>query len=186
MIKRLRPKWSEEELAKIYAKPHDHRIYGRGHTVRVEVTQNILKDMARLTNAKSGADLSCGNAAILNSLSLKEKYLGDYASGYEFVGPLEDNLEKMPNVDIYVCSETLEHLDNPGHALKLIREKSKSLILSTPIEQWEDTNAEHYWAYDREGVEELLKEAGWVPNVFLFLDTQVFGEPYKYGIWGCL
>lgn len=185
MIKRLRPKWSDEELAKIYSKPHDHFRFGRGHDMRVKVTIEILKDMSKLINAKTGGDLSCGNGAILNSIKLQEKYLGDYAPKYEFEGPLEKTILEMPNVDIYVCSETLEHLDDPNHALKLIRQKSKSLVLSTPIEQWEDTNTEHYWAYDREGVEELLKNSGWKPNVFLFLDTQVFGEPYKYGIWGC-
>jgi len=171
-------------LAKLYAVPHDHSRFGRGHGVRVDVTQNILKDMAREVNAQSGADLSCGNGAILNVLNIK-KYLGDYAPRYEYTGPLEKTIHEIPKVDIYVCSETLEHLDDPGYALKLIREKSKSLVLSTPIEKWEDTNEEHYWAYDREGVETLMKEAGWTPNVFLFLDTTVFGEPYKYGIWGC-
>lgn len=184
MIKRLRPKWSDEDLKKIYETPHDHFRFGRGHSLRVEVTQNILKDMASLTNASSGADLSCGNGAILDILNIT-KYFGDYAPKYQYHGPLEETIHKIPNVDIYVCSETLEHLDDPGYALKLIREKSKSLVLSTPIENWGDTNGEHYWSYDREGVEELLKESGWTPNVFLFLDTTVFGESYKYGIWGC-
>lgn len=185
MIKRLRPKWSDEELAKIYAKPHDHYKYGRGHGLRVEVTQNILKSMSRHVRAETGADLSCGNGAILKHIKLKKYYLGDFAKGYEFEGPLEKTIHEIPFVDIYVCSETLEHLDDPLSALKLIREKSKTLVLSTPIENWNDTNGEHYWSYDREGVEELLKESGWVPNVFLFLDTTVFREPYKYGIWGC-
>jgi hypothetical protein len=185
MIKRLRPKWSDEELKKIYSQPHDHYRFGRGHDVRVKVTIEILKDMAYQISAKSGADLSCGNAAILNSLDLKNKYLGDFASGYEYQGPLEKTILEVPKVDIYVCSETLEHLDEPEYALHLIRQKSKSLVLSTPIEQWNDTNQEHYWAYDRQGVEELLLGSGWKPDVFLFLDTQVFGEPYKYGIWGC-
>jgi len=184
MIKRLRPRWSDEELARIYAKPHNHSIYGRGHGVRVEVTQNILKDMAREVNARTSADLSCGNGAILNILNI-EKHLGDFAPGYNYTGPLEKTIHEIPNVDIYVCSETLEHLDEPEYALHLIRQKSKSLVLSTPIEQWNDTNEEHYWAYDRQGVEELLLGSGWKPDVFLFLDTQVFGEPYKYGIWGC-
>lgn len=184
MIKRLRPKWSDEELAKIYSTPHDHKRFGRGHGIRVEVTQNILRDMAREVGVMSAADLSCGNGAILETLNVK-KYFGDYAPQYQFTGPLEKTIHEIPNVDIYVCSETLEHLDDPGYALKLIREKSRSLVLSTPIEKWDDNNDEHYWAYDREGVEELMKQAGWTPNIFLFLDTTVFGEPYKYGIWGC-
>jgi hypothetical protein len=31
----------------------------------------------------------------------------------------------------------------------------------------------------------LLKNAGWSLDVFMMLDTTVFGEPYVYGIWGC-
>lgn len=185
MIKRLRPKWSDEDLARIYAKPHNHEIYGRGHGVRVEVTNNILKDMAREVGAVSGADLSCGNGAILKSLNIRKKYFGDFAPTYEFTGPLEKTIHEIPKVDIYVCSETLEHLDDPQYALELIREKTKALVLSTPIEKWNDTNEEHYWAYDRDGVESMLLKAGFTPNIFLFLDTEVFGEPYRYGIWGC-
>lgn len=185
MIKRLRPKWSDEQLAQIYAKPHNHVIYGRGHDVRVKMTIEIAKDMVREVGANSGGDLSCGNGAILKALNLRTKHFGDFAPTYEYSGPLEESILKMPNVDLYICSETLEHLDNPQYALELIRNKTKSLILSTPIECWDDGNAEHYWAYDREGVEEMMLNAGFTPNIFLFLDTQVFGEPYRYGIWGC-
>lgn len=185
MIKRLRPKWSQEELEKIYAQPHDHHKFGRGHDVRVKVTIEILKDMVHQIGATSGADLSCGNGAILNSVNLQNKYFGDFAPGYQYHGPLEKTLLDIPNVDIYVCSETLEHLDEPEYSLHLIRQKSRSLVLSTPIEKWNDTNEEHYWAYNRDGVEELLVGAGWKPDVFLFLDTTIFEEPYKYGIWGC-
>lgn len=185
MIKRLRPKWSDEDLARIYAQPHNHVIYGRGHDVRVKATIEIAKDMVREIGASTGGDLSCGNGAILKGLQLNTKYFGDFAPSYQFTGPLEQTINEMPNVDIYICSETLEHLDDPQYALELIRPKTRGLILSTPIECWEDENPEHYWAYDREGVESMMIKAGFTPNIFLFLDTQVFGEPYRYGIWGC-
>ena len=186
VIKRLRKKHTQEVLDQIYSSPHDHRIYGRGHDVRVEVTKVLAKNTCVIVDAKSGADLSCGNGDILNSLNIEKKIFGDFAAGYEFIGPLEENIVKIPNVDIFICSETLEHLDSPVESLFKIREKSKSLILTTPIECWEDSNREHYWAWDRDGVESLLIESGWRPDIFAFLDTTVFGEPYKYGIWSCL
>ncbi len=184
MIKRLRPKHSQEFLDKLYPEPHDHGLYGRGHGLRVEITQTIAKDMAREVQATVVADLSCGNAAIAKYLDLPT-ILGDYAEGYEHTGPLENTIKEIPHVSLFICSETLEHLDDPVTALQHMREKAEGLILTTPINAWEDTNKEHYWAWDRGGVEELLTKAGWESNVFVMLDSTVFNETYTYGIWGC-
>lgn len=185
MIKQLRPFHDSEALARIYAKPHDHRIYGRGHHVRVEVTKNIVRDALAMSKGNSIADLSCGNGDIVRSMGLQNMFLGDYAPGYDLVGPIDKTIIQIPKVHVYVCSESLEHVENPLQILKLVRDKSKYLVLSTPIENWGDTNEEHYWSWDREGVEELFVQSGWKPDMFLFLDTTVFGEPYKYGIWVC-
>ena len=185
MIKKLREFYTAKELAEIYATPHDHAIYGRGHGIRVNMTIQLAKDMAYQAEAKSVADLSCGNGAIAKALDIEKTILGDYAEGYEYSGPLEINLEKIGNVDLYICSESIEHVEDPGSVLNSIRSKSKTLVLSTPIDAWYDTNDEHYWAWGKQDVEMLLKNAGWTPDVFVMLDTTVFGEPYIYGMWGC-
>lgn len=185
MIKRLRPRWSDNKLKKIYSEPHDHWRYGRGHGLRVEFTKVITKDIARELSAKSVADLSCGNGDIAKSLNFHDTYLGDYAPGYTFTGPLEKTLLSIPGVDLYICSETLEHLDDPIEVLKQIRNVSKGLIVTTPINCWGDANEEHYWAWDRDGVESMFEQSGWVPNVYVELDSTVFQETYTYGIWGC-
>jgi 2-polyprenyl-3-methyl-5-hydroxy-6-metoxy-1,4-benzoquinol methylase len=185
MIKQLRKFHTAEELATIYPEPHDHAIYGRGHSIRVNTTIQLAKDMAYQVNAKSVADLSCGNGAIAKALNIDATILGDYANGYQYSGPLENNISKIDDVDLYICSESIEHVEDPGSVLKSIRQKSKALVLSTPIDAWYDTNEEHYWAWNRQDVETLLKNAGWSPDVFIMLDTTVFGEPYIYGMWGC-
>lgn len=185
MIQQLRPFHSAEMLAKIYAKPHDHRIYGRGHNLRVEVTKNIVNDAVAISRARSIGDLSCGNGEIAKSTKLPQIHLGDFAPGHKFCGPIDQTIGSMPDVDVYVCSESLEHVEDPLAILKMIRPKSRFLVLSTPIENWGDTNAEHYWSWDRAGVEELLSQSGWTPDAFLYLDTTVFNEPYKYGMWIC-
>ena len=185
MIKKLREFHAAEELAKIYAEPHDHERFGRGHAIRVNTTIQLANDMAHQVNAKSVADLSCGNAVIAKALNIEKMILGDYAQGYEYSGPLEVNLEKIDNVDLYICSESIEHVEDPGLVLGLIRRKSQTLVLSTPIDAWYDDNEEHYWAWGRYDVETLLKSAGWNPDVFVMLDTTIFDEPYIYGIWGC-
>jgi 2-polyprenyl-3-methyl-5-hydroxy-6-metoxy-1,4-benzoquinol methylase len=185
VIKKLREFHTAKELAEIYATPHDHAIYGRGHGIRVNTTIQLAKDMAYQAKAKSVADLSCGNGAIAKALGIEKMILGDFAKGYEYSGPLEANLRKIDNVDLYICSESIEHVEDPSSVLNLIRKKSQTLVLSTPIDAWYDTNEEHYWAWNRSDVETLLKNAGWTPDVFIMLDTTVFGEPYIYGMWGC-
>jgi len=186
MIKKLRDFHSPEYLAQLYAQPHNHHIFGRGHHIRVELTKVLYKEMCGYVNAKVGADLSCGNAAIIKSFPLETEYLGDFAKGYHFVGPLHETLQQLPEVDIYICSETLEHLEKPLENLTQIRGRSKSLVLTTPLEKWDDILDEHYWAWDREGVEQLLTDAGWKVVNFVVFDSTVFGEPYKYGMWCCV
>lgn len=191
MKQRVRPKWSDEQLAEIYATPHDHRIYGMGHHLRVQLTIAIGAAWATQQRWRSVADLSCGNGAILDGITEDWAPLGptptivygDYAPRYDVHGPLEETLHDLPDVDGYVLSETLEHLDDPEAVLELIREKAKHLVLTTPLEAWNDSNGEHYWAWDRGGVEAMLKRCGWTPDCFATLDSRVFKEPYLYGIW---
>ena len=170
MIKKLREFHTAQELAKIYPEPHDHAIYGRGHGIRVNTTIQLAKDMAYQVNAKSVADLSCGNGAIAKALNIGTTILGDYAKGYQYSGPLEKNISKIDNVDLYICSESIEHVEDPSSVLNSIRKKSKALVLSTPIDAWYDINEEHYWAWNREDIESLMKNAGWIPDVFIMLD----------------
>lgn len=186
MIKQLRPFYTPDELKEIYAEPHNHHLYGRGHYIRVELTKVLLRELCMLKEAETGADMSCGNGDILTSYPLATTYLGDFAEGYQYTGPLEETLKQIPRVDVYVCSETLEHVEKPQKVLGQIRGKSKSLVLTTPLEKWNDSQADHYWAWDREGIEELLTNAGWEVVNFVMFDSTVFGDPYKYGMWCCV
>lgn len=179
-FERLRPKHDPSVMRDIYKTPHNHAIYGLGHHLRVEATKLLASNFHK---GSSVGDLSCGNAAIANSLQASRRELGDFAPGYPYEGMLEDTLPTMQGVDTYICSETLEHLDNPSEALTLMRQKASMLVLSTPIEAWGDANAEHYWSWDREYIEYLLGSTGWNAKAFLGLDSRCWGEPYYYGIW---
>lgn len=185
MIKQIRPFYTPEQLKEIYLEPHNHDLYGRGHHIRVELTKVLAIELASYTNAVTGADLSCGNGSILKSIPLDYYILGDYAPGYKYSGPLDDNLHKIPSVDIYVCSETLEHLENPQNTLHVLRKKAKSLVLTTPIENWDDPFPEHYWAWDRKGVERLLTEADWQVVTYVQFDQTVLNDDYIIGMWCC-
>lgn len=186
-ITRLRPYPSPEQLAAMYPRPHDHRIYGRGHHERVEATVALGLTIPERCRRVIG-DLSCGNGEIARRISPPlgaELHLGDLAAGYEHCGPLEETIDLMPDVGTYVCSETIEHLDRPPIVLAQIRAKADWLLLSTPLECWEDTNAEHMFAWNRHDVEVMLLQAGWLPGAFASVDSREWGEPYLYGIWTC-
>lgn len=193
-VKRLRPLPSAEQLAAMYPTPHDHRLWGQGHHDRVEATIALAIDTLSGPERSSVADLSCGNGEIARRVydgprtvdgAYPLLYLGDLAAldtrlpGYKLCGPVEETLQLIAPVAAFVCSETIEHLDEPGKVLALARTKAVALILSTPLDCWEDTNAEHLWAWDQDGVEDLCARAGWRPQAFRRLPTEV----YTYGIW---
>jgi hypothetical protein len=178
---RLRPALTPEQLAATYATPHDHRRFGRGHAERVARTVEMINDFKWHTVA----DLSCGNAMIASSVPGARLQLGDLAPGYPHEGPLEETLKRLEQVDLFILAETLEHLDDPDLVLRLVRRQARFLALSTPVDAWQDTNAEHYWAWSRLDVENMMRVAGFTVVAYDEVDSTAYGEPYKYGIWLC-
>ena len=187
MIARLRPAHTEERLKEIYAKPHAHGDW-EDHRIRVAETISLARGFCT-PDDRTAADLSCGDAAIVHALqespgTFDRVYLGDFAVGYEFRGPLENTLSGLPHVvDVFFLCETLEHVDEPMAVLKAIRLKTKKLILSTPIGEIDDGNEEHYWGWDKQGISELLETAGFTPVVYR--ETPDRHDWYQFQIWGC-
>jgi len=187
VIRRLRSPWSSDELAELYPETRDHRQW-RGHRIRVEMAAALARSAIPPAGLGIIADLSCGDGAIVDAIGARVVIKGDLAPGYDVHGPIEKTVRRIKHADLFVCSETLEHLDEPELVLASIRAKATRLLVTTPIGAWFDGdevigNPEHYWAWDREGVEELLVEAGWSVDVFASLDTRPFGDPYIYGLW---
>jgi len=178
MINRIRSKHTSAGLKRIYAKPHEHHHWA-DHVIRVNRTLEIAKAIA---GVKSAADLSAGDAFVINGLKLDASYVGDFAPKYEITGAIEKTIDQIPVVDLFILSETLEHLDNPLAVLKQIRAKTKTLLLSTPHARWDDNNEEHYWAWDKSGILELLMSAGFTAVSFELLELQE-KYYYDYQIW---
>lgn len=189
MRNRQRPFWTPAELERIYAGPHDHRVLGDGHVARVHALVSIGREL--WPSPTSVADLSAGNGVIALALEAPRTTLGDFAPHPDpswLRGPIEALVEEIHPVDVFVCAETLEHLEDPDHVLRSIR--ANALVCSVPIcvTPDDDRNGEHYWAFDREGFEELLVSCGWQPTIY----RQVEAAPgsvtatYQCGCWGCL
>lgn len=179
---RLRPAPTGDELAAMYASPHDHRAYGAGHDLRVRVSVAIGLWLADDCGASAVADLTAGAGFIARALC-PSPVLGDLAPGLPICGPIEATLPDLDPVDIYVCTETLEHLDDPESVLDLIRERARRLLVSFPHCDGPDINTEHLWQWTEAEAEGLLVAAGWRPLTSLVLEVP--DGPYRYSIWGC-
>lgn len=194
MRRRLRAAWTEAELAVLYAEPHRHDCLP-DHVMRVGATIALARDLAGVTGVpRTIADLSCGDAAISQVLALDSiaehgaarVLLGDLAAGYEFCGPIEQTIRELTHVDLLICTETIEHLDDPDAVLALARDRAGSLLLSTPDSEPDSRNAEHYWAWDQAAVKAMLTAAGWDPvlsRVVTWTDENKW--PWSCQIWGC-
>lgn len=180
---RLNPTHSPEELTALYAHPYDHRRW-TDHVRRVKAT--IRAGMSLLDGCVPdvAADLSCGDGAILDAMPAARKIYGDVVSSHplDVVGPIETTIQGLEPVDLLVHTETLEHLDDPDAVLKAISEKTLMLLLSTPVNAWDDGgNVEHYWAWDTGAVNAMLAAAGFRTVTYVELPLW-----YQFGVWGCV
>lgn len=190
-MKRLR---ALPDIATTYVEPHDHQRYGRGHRERVDITATwalrALDDALAMRPTVTVADLSCGNGAVLRVLEalrpVEHAHYGDIAPGWPICGPIDRTLDDLPGVDLLVCGETLEHVEHPPDLLGLARNRAEQVVMSTPVDAWEDDNPEHLWAWSSHDVNTMLTAAGWRVTHYTEIDSRTYGEPYCYGIWHCI
>jgi hypothetical protein len=153
----------------------------------VEFTREFIKEIITERDVCTVADLSCGDGAIALGLPLLETdmYLGDIFPGshIRYQGAIEDTIQQIPDVDLFILSETLEHVDDPFHLLMKIRDKADTLVLTTPLGEEDDGNPEHYWGWDQEGIELLLEESGWWPDRSVLFVPDVPDVYYTYQVW---
>lgn len=195
MRKRLRPAHGKRFLRELYNRS-DEPLGHADHRLRIPLTAEVGAWLIGEHRLSSLADLSCGYdaltaAAVANGLIPWDRVvLGDYGevspriAGDALTGPIEDTIGKIDPVDLFVCTETIEHLDDPDDTLSRIRQKTRFLLLSTPVGSWHDPTPGHYWAWDRDGVELVLEQAGFEPVVYAQLGFAAADLPQTFGIWG--
>jgi hypothetical protein len=191
MRERVHDVYSDGEFAALYSEPwtqaspdHPHLEHCPNPWVYWDLMIAVGKSFSDVTSI---ADMSCGDARIARALGEHfgvEPVLGDYAPGYSYTGLLSDTVPLLMPVDLYICTNTVEHLDDPDTDLKLIRQCTRELLLSTPVEEWHEPSGGHYWAWDREGVEDMASAAGFEPSAYVELDLTPYWNPHcKHGIW---
>jgi hypothetical protein len=191
----------------VYPQGYRHTVWP-DHVERVSASVDMIR---RYKNRiRTAADLSCGDAAILRGCAdfLREVHLGDlnglrgevYAADVwrpeTTVHALEaralpDALWSLPEsalpVDLFVLSETLEHMADPDELLSQIALYSQRLFLSTPVDESPDSgNLEHYWSWGQSDIHGMLQSAGWTPLEMQHLkpvSTATLPGAYTYQLW---
>jgi Methyltransferase domain len=205
MRTRVRPAYSAEQLFEIYSHPWnaghppDRRVE-QVETERLWITehaetrtyQSVVVGLGQgIGQVGSIYDMSCGSgdiARMLGKYSGIEPTLGDLGPGYEYHGTLQETVPQLDIADLFILTETLEHLDDPTADLALIREHCRNLLVTTPesegVANGDQPAVGHYWIWDRAGVEELLTGAGFTVRAYVLLDpTPELWAHCAFGMW---
>lgn len=200
---RLRDARSAEAERELYSRTYPagyrHDVWP-DHVERVAASVEMIRRYA--SRIRTVADLSCGDGAIVRGLLdeplLRSAYLGDLnlpsalygipEAAVLMPGLLPDTLDQLPRpVDLFVLSETLEHMDDPDDLLRRIGQHARYLFLSTPENEIETSgNLEHYWSWGTADVQAMLLDNGWDPIELKRLvpeSTRTLEHAYHYQLW---
>jgi hypothetical protein len=174
-VRKLRPFYDDETLARIYSVAYDHTVWPE-HRERVDDTVRITQRLIDAHDIKTAADWSAGDRAItgrLIGLTLLDTADGDLARA------LRENVDQW---DLFICTETIEHLEAPWTVLEEIAKITRFIVLSTPLDEQPDIdNYEHYWSFTQHDVRDLLEQAGFVDLHPTYLTGS--GWTYTYQVW---
>lgn len=185
-----------------YPRGYRHEVWP-DHVERIAASAELIRRYS--SQIRTAADLSCGDCALISRLDLETAYVGDLIGArgeYPMrpnvrvlpAGPLPDSLDgfrtipgKTLPVDLFILSETLEHVPDPDTLLAKLTDVSRYLFLSTPLDEPASTgNEEHYWGWGQSDIHHLLWESGWSPmEVSLFTpeSTRDYAEAYTFQLW---
>lgn len=190
-IKLREPRTPEQELAfyqERYPQGYDHTVWP-DHVERLHASVEFLSPWIQGRRITTAADLSCGDGALIDLLPwpVEERTKGDLVAGpyLDVIGPLPDTLETLTGttVDLYLCSETLEHVADPDALLYTISQYAEHLFVSTPVgEPQTSGNLEHYWSWNPGDVRDMLTASGWLPMAYQRFRPvyQAPGDPHPY------
>lgn len=182
-MRRLHGPYTDTQLAELYQHPWSADSNSDDHRLRIAMTIQMGKWIVEREGLTTGADLSCGDGQILRSLGLQDITLGDLAPGYPLCGQITETVRGVGVVDIYVLSETIEHVEDPAGLLCLLRRHCRHLLLTTPDDETNDCNPEHIWGWTRDEMRCMLIEAGFTPILTGGVDFRALGYLYSYQLW---
>ena len=181
-MKKLRPFYPADQLQAMYGGVYDPNRWPE-HTLRLQRTGEIVQELVNRHDLRSIADFSCGDGSIVHGLKMFHDasfLMTDVGKGDP---PIEDQVLTMPFTDLFICTETIEHLEAPWTVLEYAAMRARYVVLSTPLD--EDPaigNYEHYWSFTQWDVATLLHQSGFSEDQKFESLTRA-GWTYEYQIW---
>lgn len=145
------------------------------HQPRMHKVAGLALDAVSSFGVSSIVDLGAGDGGML-SLLAQTGVVGLPTFGYDLMPVNVRHAHSVRQVDVRygnfetddiewgqmaICTEVLEHLEDPHAAVKRIGEHCDFLIASSPSgETREHHDASHAWAWDMEGYVHLLQGGG--------------------------
>jgi SAM-dependent methyltransferase len=163
------------------------------HQGRLQLAADFVREAVdrvegRTTRPAVVIDLGCGDGGLLSLIS---RLPWTNSFGYDFqpsnvrgwdernVQALSfdfvEGFEHVPDADVYVMTEVLEHLTDPHGFVKKIRARGDrvQLVASSPFTEHAGSHDEcHAWAWDQDGYKALMMQAGF--NVVRHETTGMF------------
>lgn len=172
-MRKLRRFYSPSVEAAMYDHTYNSKRWPE-HITRIEKTAAICQTLIDRYELKSVADLSCGDGSLIDKLSVHIKFARD--------GNIMDDMELIGQSDLFICTETIEHLREPWTVLERIAEKTRWLVLSTPLDEERGIdNYEHYWAFTTDDVATMLHHANFHHIALFVLQHETWN--YRYQVW---
>lgn len=165
---------------------HEHReraphLEQGAHQGRLRLAADFVREAVdrvegRATAPATVIDLGCGDGGLLSLIS-RLPWVNSF--GYDFqpsnvrgwdernVNALSfdfvEGFDHVPDADVYVMTEVLEHLTNPHLMTQKIRDRGDrvQLVASSPFTEHAGSHdACHAWAWDQDGYRALMMQAG--------------------------
>lgn len=176
---KLRRFMTDEEMKANYAHQYNHTAWPE-HKIRVRETIRFISQLMTDKGLTTAADMSCGDGAVMRGLTLDRGITGDISiTGIDVV----DAVRAMEPVDLYICTETIEHVREPWTLLEEIAKKTRWIVLSTPLNEPASVgNWEHYWSFTEHDISSLLVQSGFhVPERYIVIHGENW--TYAYQTW---
>lgn len=181
-MKKLRPFWSADKLRELYAHEHNPDAWPE-HGARIARTIEIAQDVINREDVRNIADYSCGSCRIIDGLKMWNAASYDISDVQRGDPSIEERVLTMPYTDLFLCTETIEHLESPWTVLEYIAMRTKWLVLSTPLDEDPNIgNYEHYWSFTQWDIATILDQSGFIDCKFEALGPMP-GWTYTYQIW---
>ena len=134
----------------------------RGHWARYRMARGFVLPGERVIDA------ACGEGLLAMVLDFSIGYVGlDKVRPRQSVGNrtfVEQDLERpmtAPDFDVFVGFETIEHLSDYSHYVKLAKKARKWILLSTPVVPTMHINPHHKHDFKPGDLREIFEDGDW-------------------------